>query len=57
MFTTLFFILLMVYIAVGGNTGEAAKYGCLWIILCFIGEMLMWGLFFLFFGSALIAIL
>jgi len=50
MFTTLFFILLLVYVFAGGEIGEALTYGCAWLALVFVGEMIMWMMMFGIFG-------
>jgi len=46
MITTLFFILLLIYVLVGGDTGEALKLGCIWLLVCLIAEILLWSLVF-----------
>jgi len=50
MITTLFFLLLLVYLLAGGNVGEVLTYGCAWLALCFVGEMIMWMMLFGIFG-------
>ena len=39
MFTTLFFILLLAYFAMGGDKAEIASYGCVWLLLCFCADV------------------
>jgi len=56
MFTTLFFFLLLIYVLFGGNTGEALKLGCFWLLACFIAEVLLWCLVFGCFGIAFLGV-
>lgn len=53
MFTGLFFFVLLIWLLAGGDATEVAKFGCLWIVICLIGELMMLGLFFVFFGTLL----
>ena len=50
MITTLFFILLLAYLIAGGDAKEVLGLGCLWLVLCFIGDVIMIAMFFGIFG-------